>query len=66
MHHNIGLWFMWLDIVLNHILAVPLVHSDMTRRNIQSRGRWLAFIVLTGPIGLGIYMARRLETPTQY
>lgn len=65
MHHNVGLWFMWLDIVLNHILTLPLVHSDMERRGMPTRWPWLLlFIALTGPIGLGLYMARRPETLT--
>ena len=59
MNHNVGLWFMWLDIVLNQILTVPLVQSDMARHGIQVRWPWLLCIALTGPIGLGIYMAQR-------
>lgn len=62
MHHNVGLWFMWLDIALNHILSVPLVYSDMTRRGIQPRWPWLAFIAITGPIGLAVYMAHKRQT----
>lgn len=64
MHYNVGLWFMWLDIALNHILAIPLVYSDMVRRGQPPRRLWLLLIALTGPLGLAIYMARRSGTLT--
>ncbi len=64
MHANIGLSFMWLDIVLNHMLSVPLLHSDLARRGVRSSGFWLLLVAFTGPIGLGIYMAYRPETLT--
>ena len=64
LHYNVGLWFMWLDIALNHILAIPLVYSDMARRGQPPHRLWLLLIALTGPLGLAIYMARRPETLT--
>jgi len=61
MSKNLGLAFMWLDIVLNHIVALPLARADMQRRGIaqQSQTIWLIAILLTGPIALCIYMATR-------
>jgi VanZ family protein len=56
---NTGFWFMALDIPLNHVVALPLLQADMRRRNASRQTFWLVTTLLTGPIGLGIYMAAR-------
>ena len=56
---NTGFWFMALDIPLNHVVALPLLQADMRRRNESAQTKWLIATLLTGPIGLGIYMATR-------
>jgi hypothetical protein len=59
MSKNLGLAFMWLDIALNHVMALPLVMADMERRGNSNRAPWLIAIALTGPLALCIYMATR-------
>jgi hypothetical protein len=59
MSHNLGWAFMWLDIALNHIMALPLAQADMRRRGVAQQTPWLIAILLTGPLGLCAYMARR-------
>ncbi len=59
MRKNLGLAFMWLDIALNHIVALPLAQADMQRRGATNQTPWLIAILLTGPIALCIYMATR-------
>lgn len=61
MSKNLGLSFMWLDIVLNHIVALPLAQADMQRRGVAAHRQtpWLIAILLTGPLGLCAYMAMR-------
>jgi hypothetical protein len=59
MRQNLGWSFMWLDIGLNHIVALPLVQADMRRRSMTNQTPWLIAILLTGPIALCAYMARR-------
>ena len=59
MSQNTGLWFMALDIPLNHIVALPLLQADMQRRGVTQQTIWLIAALLTGPIGLGIYLATR-------
>jgi VanZ family protein len=56
---NTGFWFMALDIPLNHVVALPLLQADMQRRGVAQQTKWLIGALLTGPIGLGIYMATR-------
>jgi uncharacterized membrane-anchored protein len=63
MNQNTGFWFMWLDIPLNHIVALPLLQADMQRRGMQQQTLWLIATLLTGPISLGIYMAMRPAAP---
>ena len=57
--HSLGFAFMWLDIALNLICVLPLVLADMVRRGTGQRAAWIAAIALTGPIGLGAYLASR-------
>lgn len=61
MSRNLGLTFMWLDIALNQIVALPLVQADMRRRGVaaQAQTSWLIAILITGPLGLCAYMATR-------
>lgn len=59
MSKNLGLSFMWLDIALNHLVALPLVQADMQRRGASAQAPWLMAILLTGPLGLCAYMATR-------
>ncbi|MCS7324753.1 MAG: hypothetical protein RMJ86_00820 [Anaerolineae bacterium] len=59
MRQNLGLTFMWLDIALNHVVALPLAQADMQRRHVQGQGAWLLAILLTGALGLCLYMATR-------
>ncbi len=59
MSKNLGLAFMWLDIVLNHVVALPLAQADMQRRGVTQQTAWLIAILLTGPIALCTYMASR-------
>lgn len=61
MSKNLGLAFMWLDIVLNHVVAWPLVQADMQRRNMSAKTQtpWLVAILITGPVALCAYMATR-------
>jgi len=59
LHKNTGFWFMVLDIALNHLIALPLLQADMRRRNAAHQTLWLAATLLTGPIGLCLYMAQR-------
>ena len=59
MRHNLGWAFMWLDIMLNHIMALPLAQADMRRRGVTNQTPWLLSILITGPLGLCAYMARR-------
>jgi len=61
MSRNLGLTFMWLDIALNHVVALPLAQADMQRRGLESQRQtpWLIAILLTGPLGLCAYMATR-------
>ncbi|BCX04663.1 MAG: hypothetical protein KatS3mg053_2601 [Candidatus Roseilinea sp.] len=61
MSRNLGLTFMWLDIALNQIVALPLAQADMQRRGVaaQAQTSWLIAILLTGPLGLCAYMATR-------
>lgn len=59
MRKNLGLTFMWLDIVLNHLVALPLVQADMQRRGVTEQTPWLLAVLLTGPLGLCAYMAAR-------
>jgi VanZ family protein len=63
MGQNTGFWFMWLDIPLNHLVALPLLQADMRRRGVQQQKLWLVATLLSGPIGLGIYMAIRQAAP---
>ncbi len=65
MQHNLGLTFMWLDIVLNHLVALPLAQADMQRRRVAqiSQRLWLIAIALTGPLALCAYMASRPAHP---
>jgi VanZ family protein len=58
---NTGFWFMAVDIPLNHVMALPLLQADMRRRNESAQTKWLIATLLTGPIGLGIYMAMRSQ-----
>jgi hypothetical protein len=57
MSQSFGWWFMWLDIPLNHVFVLPLVQAHMRHVNAQRQGLWLIAIVLSGPIGLGLYLA---------
>ncbi len=57
MRQNFGWWFMWLDIPLNHIFVLPLVQAHMRHASVQRQSRWLAAIAVSGPIGLGLYLA---------
>lgn len=61
MSQNLGLSFMWLDIALNQIVALPLAQADMHRRGVAAHRQtpWLIAILLTGPLGLCAYMATR-------
>jgi hypothetical protein len=59
MRHNLGWTFMWLDIVLNHIVVLPLAQADMRRRGVTNQTAWLIAILIAGPLGLCAYMARR-------
>ncbi len=59
MSRNLGLTFMWLDIALNQLVALPLAQADMQRRGVASQMPWLIAILLTGPLGLCAYMATR-------
>jgi len=59
MHHNLGWAFMWLDIALNQIMALPLAQADMRRRGVAQQTTWLIAILITGPFGLCAYLARR-------
>ena len=59
LHRNTGFWFMPLDIVLNHVLVLPLLQADLRRRNIRHATLWLAATLLTGPLGLCLYMLQR-------
>ena len=59
LNKNTGFWFMVLDIALNHLIALPLLQADMRRRNATNQTLWLAATLLTGPIGLCLYMAQR-------
>lgn len=59
MSTNTGLAFMWLDIALNHLLALPLAQADMQRRGVAKQAPWLIAIGLTGPLALCAYMAVR-------
>ena len=59
LNQNTGFWFMVLDIPLNHIVALPLLQADMQRRGVTRQTTWLIATLLTGPIGMGIYMALR-------
>jgi len=59
MLQNPGLSFMWLDIALNHLAALPLAQADMQRRGAEGQTLWLAAIALSGPIGLCLWMALR-------
>ncbi|MCS6774413.1 MAG: hypothetical protein RMM31_06145 [Anaerolineae bacterium] len=59
MSKNLGLAFMWLDIALNHVIALPLAQADMRRRGVAQQAPWLAAILLTGPLALCAYMAVR-------
>ncbi|MFN3705380.1 MAG: hypothetical protein ACK4WM_05245 [Thermoflexales bacterium] len=61
MQHNLGLAFMWMDIALNHLVALPLAQADMQRRGVASGAQrpWLIAIALSGPLALCAYMAVR-------
>jgi len=61
MRRNLGLTFMWLDIVLNHLVALPLAQADMQRRSLRPPAQtwWLVAIALSGPLALCAYMALR-------
>ena len=59
MRQNLGLSFMWLDIALNHVVALPLAQADMQRRNVVNQTPWLIAILLTGPFALCAYLATR-------
>ncbi len=59
MRHGFGWWFMWLDIPLNHVFVLPLVQAHMRHTNAPRQGMWLAAIAVSGPVGLGLYLARR-------
>jgi hypothetical protein len=61
MSRNLGLTFMWLDIVLNQVVALPLAQADMQRRSLEAQRQtpWLIAILLTGPLGLCAYLATR-------
>jgi hypothetical protein len=63
MRKNLGLAFMWLDVVLNHIVALPLAQADMQRRGVANQTPWLIGIALTGPVALCLYMATRPASP---
>ena len=62
LHKNTGFWFMALDIALNHLIALPLLQADMRRRNAAHQTSWLVATLVTGPIGLCLYMAQRPTT----
>ncbi|NJM42349.1 MAG: hypothetical protein HC853_17230 [Anaerolineae bacterium] len=62
MGQNTGFWFMGLDIPLNQLVALPLLQADMQRRGMQQQTLWLAATLLSGPVGLGVYMAIRQAT----
>ncbi len=62
MLQNPGLLFMWLDIALNHLAALPLAQADMQRRGADHQSLWLAAIALTGPIGLCLWLTLRPPT----
>jgi len=61
MRRNLGLSFMWLDIALNHMVALPLAQADMQRRNVNAQTLWLLAVAVSGPLGLCAYMAARPE-----
>jgi hypothetical protein len=58
MRHNWGWNFMWLDIILNHVLCLPLAQARMKERAVTNQGVWLTLIATTGPIGLCVYLAK--------
>ena len=66
MSHNLGLSFMWLDIVLNHIVALPLAQADIERRGILNQTPWLIAILLTGPFALCVYLATRPKVQSDH
>lgn len=61
MSRNVGWWFMWLDIPLNHLLCLPLVQADMQRRKQTNQTMWLVVVALTGAFGLCAYLWRRKD-----
>lgn len=61
MLRNVGLAFMWLDIALNHVVALPLLQADMQRRSVNGQAWWLLAVAVSGPLGLCAYMAARPE-----
>ena len=70
MNHGFGWWFMWLDIPLNHLFVLPLAQAHMRHTRASNQTRWLAAIALSGPLGLGLYLAfghsSKTSTPALY
>jgi hypothetical protein len=69
MQQNFGWWFMWLDILLNHVFVLPLAQAHMRHVGAANQNRWLAAIALSGPLGLNLYLTRhssRTNMPAPY
>jgi VanZ family protein len=55
----LGIAFMWFDILICQLLALPLLDAALRRAGSRTRGLWLIAAALLGPFALSAYLLLR-------